>query len=220
MYLEYSKLLNECSFVPETVLDIYNSDRKLTWSIKRETVHKCDKMRKQPLLGCHLSYLVKNWRWRRGTWKGYLRVPKQRKQNPTSCPAGRSGWPRYADSLKPLLSGSGCFSFRSSHRSVPWPQWTWQHSGRTWLRSTQHSSHKIPQDPESSSLKEKKQEHDKRVWPPRPVYSWLSLTWFTQLAEFSLKHLWKVRSLPSTPVSALILSKVVFWSGSFGSLLS
>lgn len=213
MYLEYSKLLNERSFVPETVLDIYNSDRKLTWSIKRETVRKCDKMRKQPLLGCHLSYLVKNWRWRRGTWKGYLRVPKQRKQNPTSCPAGRSGWPRYADSLKPLLSGSGCFSFRSSHRSVPWPQWTWQHSGRTWLRSTRHSSHKIPRDPESSSLKEKKQEHDKRVWPPRPVYSRLSLAWFTQLAEFSLRHLWKVRSLPSTPISALILSKVVFWVG-------
>lgn len=145
-----------CPVVPETMLDTWSNNRNLTCSVKREAVCKYDKIRKQPLLGYHLSYLVKNWRWRRGTWKGYLRVPKQRKQNPTSCPAGRSGWPRCVGSLRPLPSGSGCFSFRSSRRFVPWPQWTWRHSGRTWLQSTQHSSHKIPRDPESSSLKEKK----------------------------------------------------------------
>lgn len=137
--------------------------RNLICAIQGEAVCKFDKIKKQPLLGDGVSYLVMNWRWRTGTWKGYLRVPRQRKQNPRSCPTGRSGWPHCAGFLKPLLSGSGCFSFHSFHRSVPWPQWTWQHSGRTWLRSTRHSSRKIPRDPESSSLKEKKQESDRRL---------------------------------------------------------
>lgn len=147
------------------MLSIWRSNRNLICAGQREAVYNFDKIRKQLLLRDHLSYLVMNWRWRRGTWKEYLRVPRQRKQTPTSCQAGRSGWPHCAGFLKPLLSGSGCFSFHSSHRSAPWPQWTWRHSGRTWLRSTRHSSHKTPQDPESSSWKEKKQESDKRLAP-------------------------------------------------------
>lgn len=103
-----------------------------------------------------------NWRWRRGTWRGYIRVPKQRRQNSMSCPTEMSGWPHCAGSVRPLPAGSGCSFCRSSRRSAPLPRWTWQHSVRTWLQNTQHRSRKIPPGPESNSLKEKWRQERKR----------------------------------------------------------
>lgn len=142
------------------------NSRNLVWHLSNnEAVCKYDKIRKWILFGYHLSYLVMNWRWRRGMWKGYIRVPKQRRQNPMSCPAEMSGWPHCAGSVRPLPAGSGCSFCRSFRRSAPLPRWTWRHSVKTWFQNTQHRSRKILLDPESNSLKEKKQER-KRNWLP------------------------------------------------------
>lgn len=213
------EVINEWPLVPITILSAWSSNRNLICAVQRGAVCKSDKIRKQRLLRDHWSYLVMNWRWRTGTWKEYLRVPRQRKQNPMSCPAGRSGWPHCVGFLKPLLSGSGCFSFHSSHRSVPWPQWTWQHSGRTWFRSTRHSSHKIPQDPESSSLKEKKQES---------IKDWLPSVFtcnFPWPGMHSLQSsFWNTRKSPLTSAGLSLLFDpfIVFFPHlvSFGWLLS
>ena len=130
--------------------------RILAWHLTLKLLYKQYRTGKWKLFGYHLSYLVMSWRWRRGTWKGPARVPRQRKQNPTSCPAGRSGWPHCAGSAGPPRAGSGCSSCRSSRRSAPSPRRTWQHSGKTWLRNTQRSSRRIPLGPESNSLRKKR----------------------------------------------------------------
>ena len=121
--------------------------RNLAWHLSNsEALCKYGKIRKGKWCGYHLSYLVKNWRWRKGTWKGHSKVPRQRKQTPMSCPVETSGWPHCAGSLELLRVASGCSSCHSSRRSAPSPQWTWRHSGKTWVQNTRHRSHKIRQD--------------------------------------------------------------------------
>lgn len=122
--------------------------QKLAWHMSnRDAVGKYNEIRKRKLFRSLLSYLVTNWRWRRSTWKGHIRLPRQRKRNPTSCPAETSGWPHCVGSLTPLHAGSGWSSCRSAHRSAPLPRQTWRRSGKTWLQNTQHRSHRIQLDP-------------------------------------------------------------------------
>lgn len=163
----------------------------------------------------HLSYLVMNWRWRRGMWKGYIRVPKRRTQNPMSCPAEMSGWPHCACSVRPLPAGSGCSFCRSSRRSAPLPRWTWQRSVKTWFQNTQHRSRKIPPDPESNSLKEKKQERKRNLlpWLLTQDFSWLGSGLCGFHSKAFLTHLWRDTSCLGPPFPSWCVQSFLclFW---------